>query len=236
MQPQTLPSPGYNQYQTSPQKQGGGAGKIIIWILIAIFVAGLAAGGVYWWQQQRVDSLTTTNADLTKQLSDAVALANAGTNGTSTTFGESKVPFTFSYPSNWVLMSDAPILHDKDLPVSYAITLTAPGSINTQTPTAGLAVTQGAVITVSVQPATGTAAKDELPKTANTTPPTTTDVTVSNLAGLQYQFGSDTQMRIFTVAVKDKIRYTISFEVKGDLKSDPHYATYTELLKSFKLK
>jgi hypothetical protein len=234
MQPQTFPTPSYPPVQAQPpQQKRGNGGKVVLWIFIGIIMIGLAAGGVYLWQQTRIDSLANSNADLTTRLANAQS-ANSNSAST-TTFGESKVPFTFTYPSDWVLGSDAPILADKDLPVSYSITLLAPGTVNTQTLANGSNVSAGAIINIAILPATTQNVKDVVPKVNGATP-TITDLTVSNSAGIQYQITDNGATRIYTDVIKNKVEYRISFEAKGDLKSNQYYGAYTALLNSFKLK
>jgi hypothetical protein len=215
------------------QQKRGSAGLVVLWIFVGIVTVGLMAGGVYMWQQQRVDSLANSNTDLTKRLADA---QSGGSSASTTTFGESKVPFTFTYPSDWVLGSDAAILADKELPISYSITLLAPGTINTQTAANGSSVSAGAIINIAVLPASTLSVKDLVPKPTGSPAPTTTDVTVSNNPGVQYQLVDNGAARMYTDTIKNKVEYRISFEAKGDLKSNQYYGAYTALISSFKLK
>lgn len=213
------------------------AGWMYVALVVIAFAAVIGTGfGVYYLQQGQVESLERALSDKSGM---KVATSKEITSATATTpFSEQQIPYTFSYPTDWVREYDAPIHTGPTTPqAKYVISFKAPGTFIATEPIGVKSVKAGALITVRAE-TSKVNTPDEWIKSLNPTMKVSDrkDVTIAGVAAAEFRASYEGQEMFYTVFVKDAKAYVVSFVAGDGLQTSKYFSAYKDLVASLKFK
>lgn len=210
-------------------------GLLYVALVVVSFVAVVVTGlGVYYLQQGQIDSLSKSLSDEHNQKTgttkDVVAQL--------ATFTRPTVPFSFTYPDNWVVVGDHAFAADVKAGTypNYSFTLYAPSTTVEQTAAGSPATSKGARIEVYAYRNNTQKTVADLKKSADfaATAKDVRDVTIGDVPAVQYSWAASGQETVDSAVFKDGWQYTIKFDAGSDEKNSPALSDYDALVKSFK--
>lgn len=219
-----------SEYYNTQYPSVNNRGKAILAIVVLVLLIAGAAAGAYWWQQRKINSLNqeidAANQEQEQPKSEEEKAAE------SETFKEEQVPFTFTYPKEWVKMYDTPIHTNPDVAQpKFTISLLAPGTVIHTQPIGTDTTFTGARILVSGLKTTFTSVTSYVDSQPNTKNRKTKKI--ADIEAIEYTQANGDENRIYNAFLKDGMIYTLAFAVNktADENYLPQYQGLVESLK-----
>jgi hypothetical protein len=211
------------------------AGWMYVALVVIAFAAVIGTGfGVYYLQQGQVESLEKALAEKS-HMNVASSKEITAAEGT-VQFAEQQIPYTFSYPSDWVKAYNAPI-DTASSQSKYVITLTAPSTKISSEPMGTEAVKAGAIVKVRMESTPFKTIQEVLAAyPAQIKLNERKNMTVSGIPAIEYRMAYESQDTFYTDFIKDGKLYQFIFVAGDGLQGSKHFQAYKDLLASVKFK
>jgi hypothetical protein len=202
-------------------QRGFGAVEIIILVVI---LAIIGVGGWYVWQSQNNSNPSVNNPN-----------SQTETTKNTQTFSDERLPFAFEYPKEWVIKVDEKIREGQPLPDKYSIFLNTKDIAYTEMPIGGSEVSVGVKVNIVVSKSTLNSPQGVFTG-LRASAQGKTNVTVSGLPAVEYEFGYESQPGRYVDFIKDGRLYSVSYFSAGNERSSVDFEGYKALISSFDFK